>query len=288
MATAHSLKALKTLELMRTNHTGWKVPPMTWVPQIQSIPVKVPCAACHGRGRSYQTTPPYRFSACETCNAKGFRVELRDAEVMVGKIDWPAGTQFTSRFGGDQCGLCGKRIINPWSWQPVVGRRDDGAPLGMFVGTECATHILSMNNQRMSVELVYNAATGRSEAARIWRELPKPPKPVKPAKPLISGRGRSRKELTQYVSEALAPLEVWSVSYYDSAATAELHLCLKNQELDTRDTYDLRITARHGASLKTFDRATLRDRPVWRDKSLTDVGAAIDAALVALRRDVAR
>jgi len=95
----------------------------------------------YGRGceRCRNTNPRARMYGYSTGKVKGIVEQLR----WVGHVQWPAGTKFLSRYqGGRHCALCNK-FIYASAMVPVVGsRRSDGAPLGMWVGSDCATKFL--------------------------------------------------------------------------------------------------------------------------------------------------
>lgn len=102
----------------------------------------------------------YEEAKCPTCPERrkhGYmygtgKVKAREKRlVTVGRLIWPAGTRFTSRFSGmsgttrsfHTCDLCAKGI-NKSGRVPVVGRTLDGSPVGMFVGEDCAKKILGV------------------------------------------------------------------------------------------------------------------------------------------------
>lgn len=306
LTSAHSLKGLKTLELMGCDTNGWDLPPFKWVKQIIHVQVKVPCPTCHGNGQvadEEARAAGQRFARkqCPTCPPRrgdyagtGYVEKMEPREVEVSVPDWPKGTRWDSRFcaGNGQCELCAKRIYSPFSWLPVLGKNARGEWVAMWVGRDCGCKLLKVAGLGITAEVAHGQAIANREAMRVWRELPKPPKPPKPAKPVLADVPPK----AEVEAAARASLPLWMLHWNVTQAIAEIGFCLDVEDpvpgsMHTyRPTYDLRVSARHGAVLKTMDVSKERNgfhpyREVWRDTACFDVRTAAAAAIAAIRKD---
>jgi hypothetical protein len=116
--------------------------------------------AWRDRERAWETTR--KLGRCPKCPEKrgwygygtGQVVEMQEREVYVGRVQWPKGTRFDSRFDrmgenhSSWCGLCAKLIM--WSHLvPVVGLDRQGRYHGMWVGEDCARNLLSVASSEL-------------------------------------------------------------------------------------------------------------------------------------------
>lgn len=297
MATTHSLKALKTLEVMGATHEGWSTPPIKWITVKMMVPTKTSCAPCYGMGKvddeaAQAAGTRWARKACPGCEGRGHTFPLTLRDVEVGVIDWPKGTRFASRFsaGDSQCELCAKRIKNSTSWRPVMGKLPDGTPLGMWVGDECNRHILGVVQREISIEIARGEAIANRETARVWRELPKPPKAVKPPKPALPAwpSNYTREAVTAMV-ESLIGRPLHSLSLNVTRAQADLWICVKDDTaLYAHPSYTLKLDARHGATLKTWHKAgEVKERILWKDKAVFNLDVAMGIAGPLIKNDMA-
>jgi hypothetical protein len=94
-----------------------------------------------------------RGVACERCKGRNPRRHdygystgqisaLVEAEMLVGYPVWPEGVIFDSRFSGNDCQLCAKRI--PSGGVVPVHTVGEGTPHGMWVGADCGAKIFGI------------------------------------------------------------------------------------------------------------------------------------------------
>lgn len=104
--------------------------------------------------RARAQSPRADYGNCQRCIRKqrGYYLPsgqvpgLVMAEVDVGYPQWPKGTEFTSRFGGQgNCDLCNKVIMQSGR---VPVNTDGPKPLGMWVGEDCAKKFLDVKIKR--------------------------------------------------------------------------------------------------------------------------------------------
>jgi hypothetical protein len=287
----HSLKTLETLRQMGAPLTGWELPPVEWHTVKRMIEVKKACPTCRGGGRKW-TEPVDGIghpvaAPCATCPPRqgwaGYGTgtvlafELKD--VREGRIVWPRGTRFDSRFTHTNqlsCDLCAKRIFNPFNMCPLLATDTHGTPHGIWVGDECARKLGATHT--VTFERAEQVATFDRATARLVATLPKEPKPIKPVKPTITGTATDR-ELTAIARVAVGEA-LHCVSHHASAAQASTMICLKGAARNPR--WDLTVTTRHGASLKHYDLATLKTVTDWKDPGLTDLSVAFGRAIAHL------
>lgn len=172
-ATAHSKKALETLNAMGVDPATAKHADVEWRQEEREVLGKVACPACRGRaavGKLPDGTTAaqdayasqmavsdwYRLPVvpCETCRDWGRKYRgqptgrvkgLVVCKVWVGTVMWPVGTRRDSRFANFKtnrwcCELCSKTLK---SWRvPVVGWDAAGTAHGLWVGEDCARKFL--------------------------------------------------------------------------------------------------------------------------------------------------
>jgi hypothetical protein len=92
-----------------------------------------------------------KYGPCPVCKgprgaSRGYVVELREAKVRVGYVQWAPGTVFDSRFNHHDCQLCAKTIKVDRYRVPVTARGADDVIYGMWVGRECARKFFGIKN----------------------------------------------------------------------------------------------------------------------------------------------
>lgn len=295
-AMVHSARAQATLRLLDMPETGWDIPPIDWHEEMRTVPTKVPCPTCKGVGRVKDEAAmaaagghDYIGRRCPTCPldtsrsygeteyGKGEVIERQQRLVMVGIVRWPVGARHPHRFqSAQQCGLCGKRIRSGFSWLPVMNETVT-PPIALWVGKDCGKKLLGLTRPDMIVETdAEGAVTG------VWKEIPKEKPLAKPKPPELAKPDRAT--LDAIIAEAFPGkvADVHGSSYYPSRGTLEYTFRLDADPLDRvrgLRSYTLKVTAKFGATMRRSYPAT----QLWKDKTGTDVVAALRAALPAVR-----
>lgn len=196
--SAHSDKALKTMELMGTTADRWAVPEIRWVKEERMVPGYVTCPTCNGTkwvkydaagkalpvpkatgGFGCPRDTYYREARkeagggyhgnCKTCRNTNPRARAYGcsegtikgevlALVMVGYPQWTAGVRFDSRFRGGMS--CGlcNKTVLKSNLVPVEATGADGRVHGMWVGSDCAKKFLAVKPEKTDAGEKFYAA----------------------------------------------------------------------------------------------------------------------------------
>ncbi|MNS51773.1 hypothetical protein D3C72_844680 [compost metagenome] len=276
--TKHSPKALTTMAGMGVATDAWTLTPIKWENQIREVRTKVACPTCRGRGvvRS-ESAKRGDYAKCPTCptgrrysdRGVGHVYDVVEREVQVGIIQWPTGTRFDSRFGsGCTCSLCGRLVLKS-HMVAFHGADADGQVHGMMVGEDCARRLLGLTS--------FDAGVRDEATGELVRDVPKVKPAPKPEGPTITKATPA--ELESLVRETYGAT-LWSIAIYETKSSIEVSFTFDPEGDSTRrQGREFKITARHGAVLKTW----MGDAVVWRDRTAADTLAALRTALAAAR-----
>jgi hypothetical protein len=294
MITPHSLKALDTLDAMNADPVQWGPCPVEWVWKVMPVPTKVRCDACPDARRG---TP------CATCRGQRTVTRLVEREVLVGRLVWPVGTCFPSRFWDGSrycCELCAKTITHSLL-VPVLGATRDGYPVGMYVGSDCARKMLGVAySQDFSLVSRENATVMRdtnrqTEAEREAAKAKKIAKQEALAALLAAGDplgrpltddGRLQRDLLERQAEAglVAAGLPGDASEYTQKNMSEVHLYVDRSYgiSGIRHNATFKITSK-GASLTTWAPGAPTETVLWKDPTARNARVALDAAIASYK-----
>ena len=300
MATIpHSEKGIRTLEAINADPFDWALCPVEWSWELMEVPTDVTCSSCNGRGRIYPegVRGSWNATPCVECKGKGTVKELREREVEVGRLVWPEGTTFPSPHrAGHRCDLCGKPIYKS-NLIPMLGRTKDGAPIGLFTGSDCAGKLWDVakaadwNLVSIETATLYRDTTRQTEEAKARAAAAKAEKAAALAAKLAAGDplGREIDAKGKPIAGALkaqATAEMGELARHISEHTqsnmSEVHLNTTRETASGMGykSFEFKITPKGGAKLTTYD---VDSKVIWQDKAARNASEALSAAIAALK-----
>lgn len=261
----HSEKGLLTLTLMGCEPTGgWVLPEIEWVTVRRLVPTRV------GRGRTV----------------------LVERDVQEGRVVWPEGTTFPSRFDvGQRCGLCGKRVRH---LVPVAGHTTAGAPVGMWLGEDCARTTFRVETRGLTLaDATREAAdaadvTAARAAVRLVREVPVAKPAPKPKGPALEHP--DDKATLDALVVATFGAHVLDTTYSTTRSQLTYYVLVEETPNGERHSFEVILSARFGTHVRLVYGPGAHDyhRTIAKHRDRFDVAAVLAAALPAVRAALLR